>query len=232
LVEGALVRRELRDWVEELACRAGLDGLPRPAAVAAGALACVIVLAAVWRWGGGSGAADVAPPAAEEPGAEARAVAGPSAPASITVHVVGAVRSAGVISLPAGARAFDAVAAAGGLRDDAEASAVNLARQLADGEQVVIPVKGAAPPAGSVAAVSGGTSGKAGGAGAAGAKVNLNTADASALDTLPGVGPSTAAKIVADREQNGPFRRVEDLMRVPGIGTGKYEALKDLVTTG
>jgi competence protein ComEA len=142
------------------------------------------------------------------------------------------VRSAGVISLPAGARAFDAVAAAGGLRDDAEASAVNLARQLADGEQVVIPVKGAAPPAGSVAAVSGGTSGKAGGAGAAGAKVNLNTADASALDTLPGVGPSTAAKIVADREQNGPFRRVEDLMRVPGIGTGKYEALKDLVTTG
>lgn len=220
--------RELRDWLEEMACRAGLDGLPRPAAATAGAVACVLLLAALWRWGPWSVPSDGEPLDARA-SVESASPAAPSAATTLTVHVVGAVATPGVFCLPVGSRACDAVAAAGGLVPDAESSAVNLARVLGDGEQVVIPLRGAVPAAGSAGAATGG--GGAGGAGVGG-KVNLNTGGVSELDTLPGVGPATADKIVKDREKNGPFRRPEDLMRVPGIGAKRFEALKDLVTTG
>jgi competence protein ComEA len=215
---------ELRDWLEEFACRAGMSGLPRPAVAVGAVLAGALVVVALARWGPFSTPEGFEPAPEVAPG-DARAVA-PSQPSSLTVHVVGAVATPGVISLPVGSRAGDAVAAAGGLRGDAEASAVNLARVLADGEQLVIPVKGAVPEAGT------GAGGSGAGSRGAGGKVNLNTCGVAELDTLPGVGPATADKIVADREKNGPFRRPEDLMRVPGIGAKRFDSLKDLVTTG
>jgi competence protein ComEA len=186
----------------------------------------VVLVAAVWWWG--------RPPEAARPtstgddsAAEASVAAGtgaPSLPATLTVHVVGAVGRPGLYSLPSGARVGEAVAAAGGLLGSAEQAGVNLARPLTDGEQVVVPVQGQAPPA-----TAAGASASGGGSPGAG-PVDLNSATADALDTLPGVGPATAAKIIADRTENGPFRSVEDLMRVPGIGAKRFETLKDLVT--
>jgi competence protein ComEA len=136
------------------------------------------------------------------------------------VHVVGEVGRPGVYELAAGARARDAVAAAGGLLGDAEQGAINLARVVTDGEQIAVPRQGEAPIG--VAATGTGVTG-------AEAKIDLNTASAEQLDSLPGVGPATAAKIISDRTANGPFRNVDDLMRVSGIGPAKFDSLKDLV---
>lgn len=146
--------------------------------------------------------------------------------APLCVHVDGAVRTPGVYYLDAGSRIVDAVAAAGGLTETAYTAAVNLAQVLQDGEQVVIPDE-------ATGEASGGTT-ASGGAGATAsngdaAPVNLNRATADELVALPGIGASTAAKIVADREANGPFRAIEDLKRVSGIGDKKFEALRELV---
>lgn len=143
------------------------------------------------------------------------------------MHVVGDVAQPGVIALPVGARVADAVAAAGGALAGADLSGVNLARRVNDGEQIVV---GQAPlpidPAG------GGTSG--GPAPASGAVndglVNLNRASTDELQLLPRVGPVTAEKIIAHREQNGPFTSVEQLLEVPGIGEGTLAGLRDQVT--
>lgn len=138
------------------------------------------------------------------------------APAAVIyVHILGQVREPGLYALPDGARAVDAVAAAGGFTEAADAGGVNLARFLTDGEQIVVPALGQAPAAAP---------------GMSGGKVDLNTADAATLDTLPGVGPATAAKIIAWREANGGFAAVEDLLDVGGIGEAKFESLRDLVT--
>lgn len=218
---------EIRDWLEELACRAGFDGLPSNATW----LAVVVVgLAAVLGYVAlrGSGESSAASPDAGVPSAAAtatqEATSVPAAPASITVHVVGEVRRPGVYELPSGSRAADAVEAAGGLLGDADQTVVNLARVVMDGEQVSVPREGES--------VAGAPVTSAGGTGSTGGTVNLNTASIEQLDTLPGIGPSTAQKIVADRTANGPFRTVDDLMRVPGIGPAKFEALKDLVSAG
>ena len=133
----------------------------------------------------------------------------------IYVHILGEVRQPGLYELRDGDRAVDAVAAAGGFTEAADAAGLNLARFVSDGEQIIVPAIGEAPPAG-----AGGVPGK----------VNLNTADAALLDTLPGVGPATAAKIIAWREQHGRFESVEDLLDVGGIGQAKFESLRDLVT--
>lgn len=214
--------REIRDWIEELACRAGFDGLPslgrvaRPAAV----LACVGVAAWV-LWGSGIGGAAVpSAPSGTAPTRSAPAGAAPAVSATVTVHVVGEVRHPGVYELPGGARVRDAVGAAGGMLGAGEQSAINLARVVIDGEQIVVPRKGEGA----------GGPGAAAGAPSTPVKVNLNTATAAELDALPGVGPSTAAKIIADRTSNGPFRSVDDLMRVSGIGPAKFDALKDLIS--
>lgn len=135
---------------------------------------------------------------------------------AIYVHILGEVREPGLYELRDGDRAVDAVAAAGGFTDAADAGGVNLARFVSDGEQIVVPAVGAA----SVAAP--GLTGDG--------RVNLNTADAATLDTLPGVGPATAAKILAWRERNGRFEAIEDLLDVGGIGEAKLDALRDLVT--
>lgn len=153
------------------------------------------------------------------------------APAGIAVYVSGAVASPGVYTLAEGARACDAVEAAGGLREDASADSVNLARKLADGEQLAIPTQeqaasGAASQAGGAAASDAGAAGSSAQANAALRPVNINTAGLEELDSLSGVGPATAQAIIDEREANGPFSSIEDIQRVSGIGEKKFEKLK------
>lgn len=138
---------------------------------------------------------------------------------SLYVHVFGAVARPGLYRVEDGARVVDVIAAAGGMTPDADATAVNLARRLTDGEQLQVPVLGAAPPA------------AAGAPGIAGdGRVNLNTADVAALDTLPRIGPAIAQRIIDWREANGRFTSVDDLLSVPGIGDKMLAGLRDLVT--
>jgi competence protein ComEA len=142
--------------------------------------------------------------------------------ASIVVHVAGAVLRPGVYTVPAGARVGDALAAAGGAASGADVNAINLARPLSDGERVWIPRKGETPPPE--------PGGGAGGSGSSGGKVNINTASAAELETLPGIGPALAQRIVDYRTQHGPFRTVRDLMKVTGIGEKKFAAIEEHVT--
>ncbi|CAN5763565.1 ComEA family DNA-binding protein [soil metagenome] len=187
-----------------------------------------------------SDAPDV-PSAPSGAGAGADAVATP-APVAPVGHVSGAVARPGVVALPTGARVRDAVHAAGGMTGDAEADRSNLARPVADGEQVWVPVAGQEEPE-TVGPVSGGMPGPvAGGAGsgsAAGAgggssaqqiQVDLNTADQAGLEELPGVGPVTAGRILAWREEHGRFGSVEELLEVSGIGERTLEELRPHVT--
>jgi competence protein ComEA len=156
-----------------------------------------------------------------------------------TVHVAGAVRHPGVYALPAGSRVDDAVRRAGGASRAADLTAINLAAKLEDGRQVVVPVRPTAITGGGVAAGGGGAAaglgGVGAGAGAAGAggpavPVNLNTATLEQLDTLDGVGPGIARRILDYRAQHGGFRRVEELGEVPGIGDKRLATLTPLVT--
>lgn len=149
--------------------------------------------------------------------------------APLLVHVLGAVARPGLVELSAGARVVDAVAAAGGFTADADPAAVNLARPLVDGEQLVVfavgqaPAPGAGPP-------GAGAAGASGAAGSAGdGLVHLNTADVAALDTLPRIGPALAQRIVDWREANGPFTSVDQLLEVAGIGDAVFSGLADLV---
>lgn len=137
---------------------------------------------------------------------------------TIYVHVSGAVSRPGLYRLEDGARVVDVIAAAGGLAPDADDGAVNLARRLTDGEQLHVPVHGEADTADAAPGV------------ASDGRVNLNTADAAALDTLPRVGPAIAERIIEWREANGRFTSVDDLLSVPGIGDKMLASLRDLVT--
>jgi competence protein ComEA len=138
------------------------------------------------------------------------------------VHVAGAVRSPGVYRLRDGERVQDAVRRAGGPRAGADVNAINLAAKVADGQQVVVPRRGAA-----VAAPGGVGAGDAGGPPQA--PVSLNTATAEQLDTLDGVGPATASKILEYRRQHGGFRSIDDLGEIPGIGPKRLAALRGRV---
>lgn len=146
----------------------------------------------------------------------------PSAtPAVIMVHVVGAVRKPGLVALPERSRVADAIERAGGLTREADPDRLNLAQLLADGQQVVIGTRD--DPAGEVrdggGTSSGGTDPPGGG------QLDLNTATQPQLEELPGVGPVTAGKIIAWREQHGRFSRVEELQEVDGIGPKTYAEL-------
>ena len=167
-------------------------------------------------------APDPAPVAEGLPGAEPSGAGG-----AIFVHLLGAVQRPGLYQLREGDRGIDAVAAAGGFAGTADQSQLTLARPLSDGEQIYVPAIGETPSpgAGTVGAGVGG-----GGGGAVAGKVNLNTADLAALDTLPGVGPATAKAIVDWRDANGRFTAVEDLLGVTGIGEKTLAELRDLVT--
>jgi len=130
----------------------------------------------------------------------------------LVVHVTGDVEKPGIVTVPVGSRVHEAIEAAGGVTGDPDLSGLNLARELADGEQVL--VGRAAQPA----------PGEPGGA------VNVNTADSETLQELPGVGPVTAAAIIARRTDHGPFRSVDDLLDVKGIGEATLAELRDHVT--
>ena len=147
----------------------------------------------------------------------------------VTVHVAGAVRRPGVYRLAAGARVDDALQRAGGARARADLTAVNLAAKLEDGRQVIVPQRAQAATPG---AAAGGVAAPAGAPGTAqpAAPVNLNTATLEQLDTLDGVGPGIAQRILDYREQHGGFTRVEELGEVPGIGPKRLATLKPLVT--
>jgi len=155
-------------------------------------------------------------------------------PAQLIVHVAGAVVSPGVYTLPSSARVVDAVAAAGGVAADADSDAINQAEPLHDGDRVYVPrldedapiaigVTPGAPDAATTATDATAISSQH--------PLDLNEADAAQLDLLPGIGPATAAAIVAYRDEHGPFASVDDLADVRGIGPAKLDALRGLVVT-
>jgi competence protein ComEA len=144
----------------------------------------------------------------------------------VVVEVRGEVEAPGVFALSPGARLQDAIAAAGGLSREADLSTVNLARRLRDGELVVIL---ALPAPGSTPTIL--TAGAGDAAEDSRARININTATTKELEALPGVGEVTAARIAAYREQNGPFRSVDDLIHVQGISDRTIDEFRDLVTT-
>jgi competence protein ComEA len=138
---------------------------------------------------------------------------GAGAGAEVVVYVSGAVRQPGLYALPRGARAADALAAAGGHDATADLSRINLARRLADGERLHVPRTGEPVATGEPA-------------GSAGERLDINVATAEELDALPGVGPTIAGRIVAYREEHGPFSTVEELQNVSGIGPATLERLR------
>lgn len=158
-------------------------------------------------------------------------------PSTIVVYVCGAVVSPGVFELEEGARIQDAILAAGGFSDDAATESLNLASLVEDGEQIDVPtleeleeaeaagVELTTTTTGSSTSDSSDDSSDSTSTGL----ININTATAEELETLPGIGEVTAANIVADREENGPFSSIEDITRVSGIGDAKYAAIADLI---
>lgn len=152
-------------------------------------------------------------------------------PVTLAVHVVGQVNSPGVVRVAAGSRVIDAITAAGGLTTGADSGAVNLARQVVDGEQVYVPAPGEQVPvvAGPPAALPAPGDGSGPATAPGGAPIDLNTADAAALDSLPGIGPALAGRIITWREANGGFGAIDDLLEVSGIGPAVLAKIRDLV---
>ncbi len=140
--------------------------------------------------------------------------------AELIIDVVGKVRKPGIVTVPKGSRVYQAIEAAGGLKGRVDTASLNMARVLADGEQILVGIE----PVGAPAPAEGASGSPAG------AKVNLNTATAEQLDTLPGVGPVTAQAILDWRQKNGRFGAVEDLLDVKGIGDATLAELRDHVS--
>lgn len=140
----------------------------------------------------------------------------------LVVHVAGAVARPGLYRLPEGSRVDDAIGLAGGARPKAALDLVNLAAPVADGQQVIVPLRGSA----GATPAAGGTASEGG---VPGAKVRLNSATLDELDELPGVGPVTAQQILDYRETNGAFGSIDELDAVPGIGPARLEQLRPLV---
>lgn len=144
----------------------------------------------------------------------------------IVVHITGAVPRPGVYALPEGARVQDAISAAGGFLAEADKGFINLARVLEDGELLEIPyTEGFSPviptPVQNIIIPGSDTD-----------LIDINTATSFELESLPGIGPTTAQKIIDYRDENGPFFTTEDIINVSGIGPGTYERIKDLITVG
>jgi competence protein ComEA len=181
----------------------------------AGALLLAAALFVAGRYLAGAGASSGDPRPAQQRLEPVEA----AAPAALVVHVVGAVRRPGLYRLHEGSRIADAVARAGGLTRRADVSLVNLAAPVADGAQVLVPRR---------VPVAGGPAESAGTAAAPAGPVHLNTATLEQLDELPGVGPSTAQKILDFREQHGAFTSIDELDAVPGIGPARLEQLREV----
>lgn len=192
-------------------------------------IAFLVALAGGWWWYNQRSVVAIAPPndALADFGLEADAPLATPTPtvALIGVDVIGAVQQPGVYFLVSTARVQDAVVAAGGLAPTADREAINLAAHLTDAQQLLIPHIGAARP--SVAAAPAAASN-----GSTSALININTADATALAALPGIGAAMAERIIEYRVANGPFASVDDLQNVRGIGATLFAKLKDGATTG
>ena len=196
-----------------------MDALPfavsrRQALVVAALVLLALVVASRWIGTDRGGAAPA-------PRALKLERAAPAARPVVLVHVVGAVRRPGLYRLRDGARVADALQRAGGATAKADVALVNLAAPVADGTQVLVPRKAAALSAGAPA--------PAGPPGAAGGPVHLNMATIEQLDALPGVGPTTAQRILDYRQEHGAFKTVDELDAVPGIGPARLEQLRELV---
>ncbi|MDI6731813.1 MAG: helix-hairpin-helix domain-containing protein [Candidatus Margulisbacteria bacterium] len=143
----------------------------------------------------------------------------------ILVHISGAVKKEGVYRLEFGDRVMDAIELAGGITALADLSSLNLAEIVKDGQKIIVPGKQIMADR-----VSGNQGIRGSGTLSLNAKVNLNSATEKELQKIPGVGPSTAKKIIDYRTTNGPFTKLDDLMKVKGIGKGKYEKMKDKIS--
>jgi len=146
-------------------------------------------------------------------------------PAPVVVYVSGAVAHPGVYTLPAGARVADALQAAGGATAEADLAQLNLARRVRDEEQIHVPRPGETPPPASNAPPAASTP-----SGAAAGKVNINSAGLAELDSLPGIGPGYAQRIIDYRTSHGPFRSVEEIQNVPGIGPSTFARIREFIT--
>jgi competence protein ComEA len=210
--------------------------------VAFGAVVIVVALAGgvLWFWAGsrhgGVPAASAAPggaspaegrgPGFEPPAERASTATGPR----LAVHVAGAVARPGLYHFPTGSRVADALGQAGGRLPGADVDRLNLAARLVDGQKILVTRRG--EPAPVEPAGAGSVFGGVGGEGIPPSPtepVDLNTADLATLDSLPGIGPATARAILEERARRGGFRSTRDLLRVPGIGEGRFARLKDRV---
>ncbi len=140
-------------------------------------------------------------------------------PTTIEVYVTGAIQKPDVYSLPVGSIVKDLIATAGGATADADLEAINLAQRLTDQLHIHVPRKGEVAPTPNSGSVPG-------------TLIDINTADATQLDTLPGIGPATAQAIIDYRISNGPFKKIEDINNVPRIGNAEFNKIKDLITVG
>ena len=217
------------------------------ARVGAAVLACVAVAAGVaWFRAGIAPAAPAAsasmsgsappsaPASAPDPTTTSAPVATTSTTGAIVVDVVGAVRAPGVVNLPGNSRVLDAIRAAGGATASADLARLNLAAKLDDGARVAVPAIGQPPPAIDPGAVSGAADPSGDGSavtanGDPSAPIDVNTANEQQLEVLPGIGPTLAAAIVQERDAHGPFRGIDDLTRVHGIGPGRLAQLRGFV---
>jgi competence protein ComEA len=195
----------------------GRRGVRALAAVAA----LVVVITVLVAWRSRPRVEPVADPPAVVPAPTTPGGVRPSV-AQVVVAIAGKVRRPGLVRLPSGSRVADALQAAGGANAGVDLTMLNPARKVVDGELIVV---GVPPPSG--AAVAAGTGPAA--APAPGTPVNLNTATLAELDSLPGVGPVLAQRILDTRTTQGGFTAVSDLRKVDGIGDARYEQLKDLV---
>ena len=201
--------------------RLNLRRIGKPALVGVVLILIMVAVLATGRISGTATASNFAVVSGgESTSSEALSDSSPADQATIFVHVSGAVVNPGLYEIRSRSRVADAVQAAGGFTDDASPDSVNLARTLNDGEHIII------------ARLSDDTVDQCDTSSAddriasAHSLVNINTATATELETLPGIGASTAAKIIEERETNGPFKTLDDLKRVSGIGDKKFESLE------
>lgn len=157
-------------------------------------------------------------------GATGPASGGPASGRELYVDVAGAVRRPGLYRLPAGSRVAAAVESAGGLSRRAERTGVNLAAPLADGQQVIVPARGS--PGVASAAPGGATGGAGASPGEGGAAISLSTASEAQLETIDGIGPALAGRIIEYRDTHGGFRSIDELKQVSGIGDKRFETLR------
>lgn len=211
--DGTVDQAEQPGGLGQLVGRAFDPGRPGLRALAAVAVVVVLAAAGVAWW-----SRPRPEPVTPQLVSTAAVEASPTAAAELVVAVTGEVRSPGLVRLPPGARVADAIEAAGGLLPEASVDHLNLARKLTDGELVAVGVE---PPPGEP-----GT----GPATAGGGKVNLNTASVQELQTLPGIGPALAQRIIDYRLTHGPFTSVGQLREISGIGEARFAELRDLVT--